>query len=425
MIRTLFILAFILLNILLHAQNRDLNYYIEQAKKNSPLLNKTQNDQQIIDLDLKQVNSILSKPEINLAANVLFSPIINHDKNTFDLVSQGAAQYTGYDLGITNGGQYQALIAMNQPLFNKSKFAAYSKQSEALKQKNENSIKLTIHEIEQLVSYQYVLCLKSKLQADNVQIIKKQMDEQVKLMETLVSHAIYKQTDLYLLQIEQQNFELSYHENVTEYKNSLYDLNLLCGISDTATYNLLPVDFKMKNDSVMNSPFLASYSLDSLNLVLEQSIFELKYKPQLNWFFDAGQNAVYLPSINRFGFSTGLSFSMNIFDGKQRQIQQEKTKINLQSLDFEKNNFVKQRQIQRNKIQHQIQSLDEKEKILNRQLNQYETIVKAYQNEMAQGLVSIMELKNLVKDYAAKKQELLQVNIEKQWLINMYNYWTF
>jgi hypothetical protein len=44
---------------------------------------------------------------------------------------------------------------------------------------------------------------------------------------------------------------------------------------------------------------------------------------------------------------------------------------------------------------------------------------------MAQGLVSIMELKNLVKDYAAKKQELLQVNIEKQWLINMYNYWTF
>jgi hypothetical protein len=230
---------------------------------------------------------------------------------------------------------------------------------------------------------------------------------------------------LYLLQIEQQNYELDYQTNVAEYKNSLYDLNLLCGISDTATYNLLPVDFKMKNDSVMNSPFLASYSLDSLNLVLEQSIFELKYKPQLNWFFDAGQNAVYLPSINRFGFSTGLSFSMNIFDGKQRQIQQEKTKINLQSLDFEKNNFVKQRQIQRNKIQHQIQSLDEKEKILNRQLNQYEIIVKAYHNEMAQGLVSIMELKNLVKDYAAKKQELLQVNIEKQWLINMYNYWTF
>jgi len=64
------------------AQQRDLNYYLEQAKNNSPLINKNKNDNKIAELDLKQIRSILYKPEINLESSVLLAPIVSHDNNS-------------------------------------------------------------------------------------------------------------------------------------------------------------------------------------------------------------------------------------------------------------------------------------------------------------------------------------------------------
>jgi hypothetical protein len=52
--------------------------------------------------------------------------------------------------------------------------------------------------------------------------------------------------------------------------------------------------------------------VDSLNITADQSISDLKYKPQVNLFANAGLNAIYLPAFNRFGLSTGITFSWNI-----------------------------------------------------------------------------------------------------------------
>jgi hypothetical protein len=108
-----FILQMLLLFLpgILNAQNRDLNFYLGQAKINSPLINKNKNENKIVALDLRQVKSILSKPEINLEANVLFAPIVSHDNNSNHLewTSNGANNYSGYDLASTDGGQFQAV----------------------------------------------------------------------------------------------------------------------------------------------------------------------------------------------------------------------------------------------------------------------------------------------------------------------------
>src|ERR1035437_9031686 len=147
-----------------YSQQRDLSYYLEQAQQNSPLIQKNKNDTKIIDLDLQQTERILKNPEINLESNVLFAPIINHTSNRLDITSAGADNYSGYDLGITNGGQYQAFVSVKQPLLGKMNYKAYSEKSEIARKQNENSTNMTIHEMEQLVAYQYILCLKSKAQ---------------------------------------------------------------------------------------------------------------------------------------------------------------------------------------------------------------------------------------------------------------------
>jgi cell division protein FtsB len=41
------------------------------------------------------------------------------------------------------------------------------------------------------------------------------------------------------------------------------------------------------------------------------------------------------------------------------------------------------------------------------------------------GEASVMDYKNLLKDISAKKQELLQLKMEKQFLINSYNFLNF
>jgi hypothetical protein len=404
-----------------------LNYFIEKAKQNSPLIQKNNADKKLFELDFQQTERILKSPNINLESNILFAPIISHDNNInrFELTSSGATNYTGYDLGISNGGQFQAFVSVNQPLFTGSRMKTYASKKNISGRIADNSTTMTIHEIEQLVGYQYILCLKSKLQIENNNSNRNQLNEQLELLQKLVQHAVYKETDLLLLQIESQNLELENKSLTDEFRSNLYDLNLLCGINEPIHEDILPLEQTLKPDTIVNSAFLNSYKLDSLNLINDFMLTELKYKPQLSAFANAGMNAVYIPGFNRLGFSAGLTFMWNLYDGNQRKIERERSNVNIQSLQFEKNNFMTQKEINKNKIVSQMKAIDEQMFLLDNQLNKYSTLFETYKKELSQGLISIMDYKNLLKDVTAKKQEKTLALMQKQFLINSYNYWNY
>ena len=422
---TLLLLLLTILNPVLAQFN--LNYFIEKAKQNSPLIQRNNADKKLFELDFLQTERILKSPNINLESNILFAPIISHDNNTtrFELTSPGATNYIGYDLGISNGGQFQASVSVNQPLFTGSSLKIYSDKKKISSKISDNATTLTIHEIEQLVGYQYILCLKSKIQIENNNSNQNQLSEQLELLKKLVKNAIYKETDLLLLQIEYQNLELQKKSLTDEFRSNLYDLNLLCGINEAIYEDILPIEQTLKPDTITNSAFLISYKLDSINLVNDLMMTELKYKPQLSAFANAGLNAVYIPTFNRLGFSAGLTFTWNLYDGNQRKIEREKSNVNIQSLQFEKNNFLTQKEINKNKIVSQLKAIDEQMLLLENQLNQYKTLYETYKKELSQGLISIMDYKNLLKDMTAKKQEKTLAKMEKQLLINSYNYWNY
>jgi hypothetical protein len=417
-------ILFLLAGSVLSAQQRDLTFYLEKAKQNSPLINKNLNEKIISGLDLQQMRSILLKPEINFVSELMLAPIISNDNNStrLELASDDATDYSGYDLALSDGGHYQALVSLKQPLLAGSKYQAYASKADISGKINDNNINLTIHELEQVVAYQYILCIQSMKQVDNCSALINQLDEQLKMMKTLVENAIYKQTDMMILQIEFQNYMADYKMFHAEYLNNLFDLNIICGINDTCRVDLQEINLKIKPEFTGRSNFLTLYKLDSLDLIADQAISELKYKPQLDFFADAGLNAAYLPSLNRLGFSTGLSLTWNIFDGHQRNIQREKSAINIQTLEFEKKNFLTRNDISKNKILNQIEAVNQRIMLNEQQADQYSKLYDAYSKELSQGEVSIMDLKNLIKDIASKRQEILQLGMEKQILINSYNY---
>jgi len=413
--------------LIINAQTRDIGYYLGHAKENSPLINQSNNEKKIISLDLQQMNRILYKPEINVISGFTFSPVISRDNNDggFHLVSEGATDYIGHDLALTDGGQYQALVSMRQPLLSGSKYRAYENKADISQQINENNITLTIHELEQVVGYQYLLCIRSLKEAENSLSLIASIKEQYALIKKLVENGVYKQTDLMLMQIELENYNVEYEGYRAEYISNLYDLNLICGISDTTIVGLRDIEFEINPAPVAGSGFLTGFKLDSLNILSEQAVNELRYKPQLDLFADAGLNAVYLPYPRRLGLSAGLALTWNIFDGHQKNIQREKSAVNLHTLEFRKNNFMTQNEISKNKVLKQINSVDERILLNEKQAARYEHLAEAFSKELSIGEASVMDYKNLLKDIFAKKQESLQLKMEKQFLINSYNFLNF
>jgi outer membrane protein TolC len=125
------------------------------------------------------------------------------------------------------------------------------------------------------------------------------------------------------------------------------------------------------------------------------------------------------------GFAAGINFSWNIYDGNQKKIQHSKSKIELQTVEFEKNNFIVQRAVNKEKYLSQIKAIDKQMKIVKNQLLQYEKLVNVYQSELTTAQISIMDFKNIVRDISSKKQEYLQLKMHKQILISSYNYWNY
>ena len=409
------------------AQKRDLEFYITRAKEFSPLIMQAQNENKIVGLDLELMKSILSKPEINTDASVLFAPIISHDNNAykFEFVSNGATNYAGYDMALTDGGQYQAVVSLKQPLFTGSSFKTYSNKADIARQQNENRISLTSHELEKVISHQYILCLKAKESANISLELLKEFDDRILVMQKLVENAIFKVSDLMLMQIELDNYKLDYETYSADFRNNLSDLNALCGIRDTTKVDLQELNGQLNESNNTSSSFLKSYHLDSLNINADQSISDLKYKPQVNLFANAGLNAVYVPAFNRFGLSTGLTFSWNIFDGYQQKIQKQKTGINLLTLDFEKQNFVTQQDIYKKSVLNQLDFLNQKSQLIDNQIAKYDQLLKAYRSQLSQGDISVMDFKNTEKDFLSKKMERAMLGLEKQALIISFNYWNY
>lgn len=422
--RTNLTIFFLLCASFLDAQTTNLSYYLKQAEDNSPLINKELNEKKIIQLDLKQVKAVLYKPEVNIVSGITLAPIISHDNNSnrFKLVSDGATDYTGHDLDLTDGGQFQAMVSLRQNLFSASKYRIYASKSDISDQISSNNIILTKHELQQLVAYQYILCLFSNRKADIRLSLIKDINDQVNILHKLVENAIYKQTDLMILQIELQSYLTEYEDLKTEYLSNIYDLNLLCGINDTSRVELAETDFKLSSALQGASGYLKSYQLDSLDILGDQLLNDLKYKPQIEMFADAGLNAAYLPSLNRLGLTTGISFTWNIFDGHQRDIEREKNAIKLQTLEFEKKNFFIQNDIQKNKALKQILALDKRILQSEKQSERYGQLYNSYSKELTLGDVSIMDFKNLIEDMASNKLAELQLQMERQIQINTFNY---
>src|SRR5258706_6540507 len=341
---------------------QDLAYYLEKAKQNSPLIQDNKNQSEAAHLEADRLKAFYTKSQISITAMYSFDPIVSRDngRSKLDLNPAGTAEnYSGYDLAASNGGIYQGLLNINQPMFNGVRYETAAEQVLVGAQINQNNIQLAAHDLEKFITDQYILFLQDYRQRDYLENLVRIISEQKNMVSKLVENGIAKQSDLSLLNIELKTQQTAWNTFRATYRRDLMDLRVLCGISDT-TFQVLPdIDLPLQED-IVKSRFTERYRLDSLNLVATQKIFELKYKPTIGLFANTGLNAVYAPTIpNRMGIAAGINFTLNLTDGRQRGITQQRTSGLMRTTKLYKDFFYSQNSVRKDRILTELKSMEQ------------------------------------------------------------------
>jgi outer membrane protein TolC len=406
---------------LLTAQN-DLQFYLTSAVRNNPSLKESQNNIRVKNLDKSLNEAEHMYPQISLTANYLFVPYFNNDKI---VTANPDPNAIGYDASVTNGGLYSAQVNVTKNLFNGGVVDAFNNQADLQIKSNEFNYQLTKHNLEKDVIDQYINCWQAQelfiLSTSTADTLKQQLG----ITKNLMRKGLVKQSDYLLLKIEFETQELAALQALASFKSAIYQLNVLAGIQDTANVVL---DTIKLNKTVISGPskFFNQYENDSLLILSQQDVFETKYYPQLNLFFNAGLNAVDLNDIQRkFGLSAGFNFSLPIYDGSQKSITRQQSQINLNTIVSNRKN---QETLLKNKIKEsssQVEYYVSSLQSITSQLEDYNKIIILLNSELMHGQLSMVDYITIIKNYFDLKKNEISSSAAYQLAVNQFNYWNW
>lgn len=399
--KKLSIILFLFTSSFLSAQ-RNIDYYISKAMENSAALNELSNGILINKFQGQLDEAENSGVQISLTGNYLFAPFFNNNGNLIS--TSPAPDAIGYDAGITNGGLYSAQINFSKNIFNGNLLTALKNKNYLVSQNSFYNIELEKHNLIKSVTDSYIACLQNfqLYEAYNETIVN--LNEQLNISSSLLEKGFIKAQDYLLLKIEIKNQEINKEQTWLNFRSGLSQLNSLCGIRDTSS--IIPYNLNLSyNGVISNSGYLKKYDIDSSLINSQQELFETKYNPQVNLFFNTGLNAIEINNMQRkFGISAGVNFSFPLYDGNQKTITSQQNEISINSIRQNKKYFTNNLFIQLHNSIEKINSLKEISNNLRSQIDDYKKIISLSENQLMQGSLSMIEYLTLQKNYTEMKK---------------------
>lgn len=407
---------------------RSLHYYIKTAKENSPLIMDYRNQTEIEQAELERLKAMYTHSRLELNGDYLFVPIISKDggRTAFKWNAQSTTDYYGYDLG-ESSGSFHAGATWTQPLLGRGSYKVAQEQAQINTDRTNNRIRMEEHQLERSVMEQYLLCLLDKAQMDFTDSVGTIIEHRINILRKLVENGLSKQSDLKLLVIERDaNSELQIAAR-QDYHTHLMDLNLLCGIDEVTDVALSDINqpVRLRSDGEP-SLFTEQYRLDSLNTAVSLRSFNLQYKPKLDLFVNGGlQVGDFAGWYRHFGWSAGLTFSWTIFDGRQKRLKERQAGWQQNSIQTYKDNSEYQRKMRIRQCLSELDRYDERERALDNQLAEYESVLSDYGREMDAGQVSVLDYITVLRNKIQTEKDRLLLRTNKQLVIAAYNYWNW
>jgi outer membrane protein TolC len=404
----IFNLLLLLLSATSFVNGQSLEFYIEKALKNSPLLKDFQN--QILS---GKADSMLVragyKTQINNVSQVMYAPY--------------STRY-GYDEAITNGANYSSVISLVQSLFNKKTKANQFNELSLSKKSVEAEIKISETDLREGITSQYLTAFSDLQQVQFNQGILDQLRNEQELVNSLVGKGIYQQTDAMSLSVTITAQKIAIRQADLQYHNNLAILNFMCGITDTATVILQKPELRVNNNfDISTTPSMLKFSLDSLKTLNERQAVDLNYRPKVSAFADAGFMSILPQNIpHNFGTSFGVNFTVPIYDGNQRKIQYEKLQLTENTRLGYRSYYSAQYRLRQKQLTDQLRLTDDLIKNIREQLSEQEQLLSLYKIEIEKGLVRFIDFLDIINSYSQAKNNLTQAEMGRLQIINQMNY---
>lgn len=392
-----------------HAQTHDLNFYLNVASSNSPLLKDYQNQ-----IKSGKIDSLLIKaanrPEVLANGSVMIAPVING---------------YGYDEAITDGAHYTGVVSVSQPLFNKAILKPQYRQIEIQNLTIANNAKISRLGLNKNITNQYLTAYAGLQQLRSNKEVWQLLQKQQEILKRLVQQGVYKETDYLTFLTALQSQEVSVKQLQLQYKNDLSMLNYLSGIQDTSTVTLAAPSMDLRYHVTSDSSiFLRQYILDSLRIKNQRSLLDVQYKPTIDWFADAGLNSSVLDQVyHYFGASFGINFLVPIYDGKQRDLKYQQFKIAEQTREYYADFYHHQYNQQLAMLMQQLHGTNQLIQTIQEKLKTLQLLLKVDQRLLNTGGLHITDYMLAINNYLTIKSNLSQAKVNRYQIINQLNYW--
>jgi hypothetical protein len=400
-----------------------LDYFLGQAEDHSPTLGEYRNLQTANQLQDKLNHAEHSAFQVSVTSNYLFTPYFN---NHGDLISTDPSpEAVGYDVALFDGGLYSAQVNVERSLLNNKLLNALAGQVHIKTRQYEYDSALERHNLRKQVTDQYLITLRAAKLIQLSREVAANLEEQQKVASAMVRHGYAATQDYLLLRIEAANKKIELQDARQLYRSCLLQLYALCGIQDTAIVDIDPVALEVGSPAPA-SQFTHKYTIDSLAVANDQTLFEMKYQPQLQVFFNTGVNAIELRDIERkFGMSAGFYFSLPLFDGGQRELTLQQSLIARQTIGqyrrFSERNIAMQRRDSRS----QIESLRRNIESLDKQIEDYEKLLEISASQLQQGNMSMIDYLAVQRNFTDVRKNRIEVETDYELAVNTYNYWNW
>jgi outer membrane protein TolC len=402
----LFLLAFAALT---YAQQNYLNYFVNRALQNSPLLKDYQSQILINRIDSMRIRAGLG-PQVMAINNNSYAPVING---------------WGFDDAITNGANVSALVSVSKEITGKNnrqnRFETISLQNQSIL----NEGKISEQDLKKSISAQYITAYGEWQQMKfNSEVLKVLNSERVILKE-LTENGTYKQTEYlsFIVNLQQQEMTVEMLKN--QYRNDLAILNYMSGIEDTILIELSDPELTVERvPDFFNSVFYGTFYADSLRLKNAEKQISFAYKPKISLMADGGYySSLAVNPARNFGLDAGISLSFPIFDGHQRKMQYDRIAIQEQTRKKYVDFYNVQYRQQLNRLYQQLSACRKLNSQISNQISYVKALMEANHKLLESGDIRINEYIMSVGTYLTANNLLIENTISEYFIINEINYW--
>jgi len=406
--RILLLVAILLLFQRLSAQKQSLDYYIDRAIQNSPLLRDYQNQ-----LSSSAVDSMLirasQKFQTDVTSQISYAPVISD---------------WGYDEALSNGVNIIGQFGVKQEIMNKSVLDTKFKGINIKKQSVTNSIKISINDLKKSITTQYLTTYGDFNDIEFTRGQLKIINDQLALLKHLVQNGVYKQSDYLSLLAEAEAQETAITQLMGQYSTDLQSLNQLCGINDNKEVELAtPVISEIKLENFNQSPLFMQFKIDSIRIENEKQLIADQVKPKINWYADAGMMSSTITNIYKhFGVNAGINLTVPIYDGGQRKLEIQKLTLSENTRSSYQNYFKSQYQQHVFQIYNDLSNLTRVVDQIKKQLATSKELIDISRIQLSNGTIPVTEYLNALRNHSVINRMINQSEIKRLVLINELNY---